>query len=236
MADTKVVFWQLEPVWGLPNASPFCMKLETWLRMAALPYEARTLTGPPRSSTGKVPYLERADGSLLCDSSSIIEELAAQHGVDLDAELSPGERAQALLLQRTFEEHLYFLVLHERWLEDESWTRVRADYFDGLPLPLRLGLPPLLRRSIRRDARGQGVARLTPEQRLARGRADVEAITTVLGERPYFMGERPTTIDATAYGFIAQSRAPVLGPVGRLVLEQPTLMAYEQRMRERYFA
>jgi hypothetical protein len=27
------------PAFGLPNASPFCMELETWLRMAGLPFE-----------------------------------------------------------------------------------------------------------------------------------------------------------------------------------------------------
>jgi len=30
---------QLPPAFGLPNASPFCLKLETWLRMADLPYQ-----------------------------------------------------------------------------------------------------------------------------------------------------------------------------------------------------
>lgn len=236
MSTDKVVFWQLEPLWGLPNASPFCMKLETWLRMAGLPYEARVLTTPPKSSTGKIPYLERPDGSLLADTTAIIAELSRQHGIDLDAHLSERERAQALLLQRTFEEHLYFLVLCERWLDDASWPRVRSDYFGQLPLPLRVGLPPVLRRAIRRDAHGQGLARLDAEQRLERGRADVQAIATMLGDGPYFFGDRPSTVDATAYGFIAQSRAPVLGPVGRLVAEHPALQAYEQRMRERYFA
>jgi hypothetical protein len=30
---------QFAPAFGLPNASPFCMKLETYLRMAGLPFE-----------------------------------------------------------------------------------------------------------------------------------------------------------------------------------------------------
>ncbi len=31
-----IVLYQFPPAFGLPNASPFCMKLETWLRMAQL--------------------------------------------------------------------------------------------------------------------------------------------------------------------------------------------------------
>ena len=32
-----IKLFQFPPAFGLPNASPFCMKLETWLRMAGLP-------------------------------------------------------------------------------------------------------------------------------------------------------------------------------------------------------
>ena len=50
MSDQRIVFWQLSPCWGLPNASPFCLKLETWLRMAKIPYEAKSVTGPPTAA------------------------------------------------------------------------------------------------------------------------------------------------------------------------------------------
>ena len=42
-----IVLWQLGPCWGMPSGSPFCTKLETWLRMVELPYEARVITGLP---------------------------------------------------------------------------------------------------------------------------------------------------------------------------------------------
>lgn len=34
-----IKLYQFEPAFGLANASPFCMKLETYLRMADLPFE-----------------------------------------------------------------------------------------------------------------------------------------------------------------------------------------------------
>jgi hypothetical protein len=34
-----VKLYPFAPAWGLPNASGFCLKLETYLRMAGLPYE-----------------------------------------------------------------------------------------------------------------------------------------------------------------------------------------------------
>jgi hypothetical protein len=54
-----ITLYQFEPAFGLPNASPFCLKLETWLRMAGLPYEAprMTLSAMGRSPKGKLPYI-----------------------------------------------------------------------------------------------------------------------------------------------------------------------------------
>ncbi len=34
-----IKLFQFAPAFGLPNASPFCMKLETYLRMAGLPFQ-----------------------------------------------------------------------------------------------------------------------------------------------------------------------------------------------------
>jgi glutathione S-transferase len=230
-----IILWQMPRIWGLPNPSPFCMKLETWLRMSGLPYEAKAITGPPKTKSGKIPYIERGDGSMLSDSTTIIETLAREHGVDLDAGLSERQHAESVLLQRTFEEHLYFLVLHERWCDDAGWRTTGKDYFATLPAPLRIALPPIIRRQVKRDARGQGLARLSDAERLERGRRDAQAISSMLGDQEFFFG-RPSTIDAVAYGFLANClRAPIDGPITREVKKFQNLVAYDRRMHERYW-
>lgn len=235
MSDRPVVFWQMPPCWGLPNASPFCMKLETWLRMAKIPYEARQLAGPPRSASGKVPYVERPDGSFLADSSVIIETLSREHGVDLDVGLTAGERAISLLLQRLFEEELYFFGVYDRWVPDDAWAQTRTAYFGGAPWPVRAFALPFIRRSVCAAARGQGVARLSPEARAKKVEADVAAIAQMLGDREHFHG-RPSTIDAIAYAFLANTAwAPTEGAARDAVRAHDDLMAYLDRMRERWF-
>jgi glutathione S-transferase len=235
IAPKPIILWQAAQVWGLPNSSPFCMKVETWLRMSGLPYEAHSIAGPPKSKTGKIPYIVRPDGSVLSDSTTIIETLAREHGVDLDKHLTPRQRAESVLLQRTFEEHLYFLVLHERWVDDAGWSVCSRDYFLKMPAPLRMVLPPIIRRQIKRDARGQGLSRLSDAQRLQRGRRDIESIATFLGDQEFFFG-RPSTIDAVAHGFFANClRAPVDGPVASEVKKFDNLAAHDKRMTERYW-
>jgi glutathione S-transferase len=236
MTQPKIVLWQMQPLWGLPNGSPFCMKVETWLRMAGLPYEARAIQGPPKSKSGKIPYIERADGSLLSDSSTIIATLTREHDVTLDRALSAQDRALGVLLQRTLEENLYFIALHERWVEDGNWTRTAKDYFGEFPLLIRTLVVPFVRRKVIASARGQGVARLSRDERLAKAKLDLSAIAHLLGDKPYFFGQ-PSSYDAIAYAFLANLLwSPYPGPLQDAGRAEPTLAAYCERMKAAYFA
>ena len=104
-----IKLYQFTPAFGLPNASPFCMKLETYLRMAALPYDAPANANMMKSPKGKMPYIE--DGAkVLGDSGLIIAYLKATYGDPLDAALSSAERAVSLAFQRLLEENLYWAL------------------------------------------------------------------------------------------------------------------------------
>ncbi len=236
MTSAPIVLWQMHALWGLPNASPFCMKVETWLRMAGLPYQTRTITGPPKSKSSKIPYVERPDGSLLYDSSCILETLTRERGVALDGHLSALDRAVGLLLQRTLEDSLYFLVLYERWVDDENWARTARDYFGHFPLPMRVLVVPLIRRKIVAAALGQGVARLPASERVARSKADVRAVAELLGDKPYFF-VRPSSYDAIAYAFLANVLwAPYETAIKHELRAQANLVAFLERMKAAYYA
>jgi hypothetical protein len=47
---------QYPPMFGIPNPSPFCMKLETWLRMTRLPFEVVRVVDPRKGPKGRVPW------------------------------------------------------------------------------------------------------------------------------------------------------------------------------------
>ena len=236
MSDSKIILWQMRPLWGIPNPSPFCLKVETWLRMAKLPYEAREIAGPPQSKAGKVPYVERPDGSLLWDSSVIIETLGRERGVDLDHALSAEQRAVGTLLQRTFEENLYFIGLYDRWVDERHWPRVAADYFGHFPWVLRTIVLPMVRRKIVAAAHGQGVARLPEGQRVRKGQTDVRAIAHLLGDKPFFFGT-PSSYDAIAYAFLANTlAAPFDTEIKAEVRSHANLVAFCERMQASYWA
>lgn len=203
--------------------------------MAGLPYVAKNISGPPKSKSGKIPYLERPDGSLLSDSSVIIETLTREHAVKLDSGLSSAERAQSILLQRLFEEELYFHLLYDRWFDPAGWQVTEPAYFKTLPWILRATVVPVIRRQLIGALRGQGTSRLSPEQRHKKGIADISAVAEVLGDRPFFLG-RPSTIDAVAYGFLANCLwVPVRSPVVDSAREHRNLVGFCERMKETYW-
>lgn len=226
---------QFAPVWGLPNASPFCMKLETYLRMAGLPY-ATPAADIRKAPKGKMPYIEDA-GTTLGDSSLIIDYLKSRYGDPLDGHLRDEERAQALAWRVLMEEHLYWCLVYERWAIDANWELARAAYFGFLPAAVRRPLAALIRRKTLKQLQAQGTGRHARDEIYAIAKADVSALSTFLGTKPFFLGERPTSLDATAYAFIGNILwAPIESPLKAHALSLPNLAPYCERMKARYFA
>jgi glutathione S-transferase len=231
-----IKLYQFAPAFGLPNASPFCMKLETYLRMAALPFEAVNSGDVFKAPKRKLPYIDD-DGSIVADSSFIIEHLKRRHGDPLDAALTPLERAQATAFQRLFEENLYWAVVHTRWADDAGWAMTRQAFFGSMPPPLRWFVPALARRGLLGELRGQGMGRHGVAEIHAIGCRDIGAVADFLADKDYMLGARPTSLDATAHAFLANVLwAPIDSPIRRHAQARPALEAYCQRMRERYFA
>jgi glutathione S-transferase len=70
--------YQFSPRWNIPNTSPFCLKLETYLRMAQIPYTNKYVNDPRKSPKGKLPYI-LDDGKKIADSNLIIDYLQLKH-------------------------------------------------------------------------------------------------------------------------------------------------------------
>jgi glutathione S-transferase len=219
--------------WGGPNLSPFCAKLETYLRMTDVKYELKT-PDMRKAPKGKVPYIE-LEGRLIGDSTLIIEVLKQKLGDPLDARLSASERAQGWLMQRTFEEGSYFTEVHNRWAT-ENFPEVRNLLFGslGMPKPLALVVGTAVRRGVRRTLQGQGIARHEQYEIYDLARRDFMAAATLLGDKPYLFGSEPTSFDAVLYAFtIGAFRTPFAAPYGECPVN---LSAHADRIHTRYFA
>lgn len=203
--------------------------------MAGLSYESRVLRSLPRSSTGKIPYVDLPDGRLVADSGVIIDLLTAERAIELDAGLDVPARALATAVTRLLEDHFYWAIAWDRWVPPRHWAQTRVAYFGGLPGPLRWLVPPLARRGVLRALHGQGFGRMTDAAIVARVERDLAALSGLLGDREHLLG-RPASVDATLYAFLACAvRPPFAGPLQRATERHPNLVAYCDRFARRYF-
>lgn len=226
---------QYPPMFGIPNPSPFCMKLETWLRMTKLPFEVVRVADPRKGPKGKVPWIED-QGRTVADSAFIIEYLKEAYGDRLNTHLSAAERATSLALQRLIEEHLYWAIAYGRFLDDEAWPRTRAEFLATFPAPLRPLVGRVVRKTIAKSLHLQGLGRHTPQEMYRLAGDDLTALSTFLGDKPFFFGAQPTELDATAYGFLAQVLwAPGARQTREHMERTRNLPAFCERMKQTYY-
>lgn len=228
-----IILYGFGPFADLPDPSPFVVKADMLLRMAGLPFrlEKADLRRAPK---GKLPYIDDG-GELIADSTFIRWHLEAKHGIDFDADLSERDRALAWSVEKMLEEHLYWAMVDQRWVDDENFQRGPARFFEGVPAPVRPLIKAMVRRGVRSALRAQGFGRHGPAEIARLGIRSIDAAASVLGDQPYLMGERPCGADATLYAFASGALCPVFqGPLLEAAKARSNLVAYCDRMRTRY--
>jgi glutathione S-transferase len=230
-----IILHQSPPAWGVGNTSPFCLKLESYLRMVGLPYKARAADFR-KAPKGKIPFIEE-DGQLLGDSQFIIEHLKRKHGDPLDAKLGAEEVARGHLVRRMLEESLYWHIVHERWATDEGWQVFKPVFLNVFPPVIGQVAVPMIRRKVIQALHAQGLGRHQPAEILEMGKQDVSTVATLLGDKPFLLGDNPTSFDAALYAFIVLITVfPVDSPFRRFTQEQKNLVRYVDRFQQRFFA
>ncbi|MCC7410143.1 MAG: glutathione S-transferase family protein [Gammaproteobacteria bacterium] len=226
--------YQFRRTWGIPNPSPFCMKLELFLRMTGIEYECAWVD-VPKGPKGKAPWIEDG-GTRIGDSALIIDFLRKKYGIDPDAGLTPTQRAVSRAFASMLDEHLYWALVYSRWIDERNWPALRQDFFGALPPVVRSVVPVIARRRIRAQLWQHGLGRHTGEEIYALGCSDIAALGDYLGDQPYFHGDDVSLADASVAAFaIALLKPPFDSPLKRAIEQRPNLAAYCERMLGRYF-
>jgi len=222
------------PFLGAPDSSPFVIKTMVLLKLAGLTY--RDVQGNPLKAPKKLlPYIED-EGATVADSTLIRRHIERKYGVDFDAALSPEQTAVAWAVERMCEDHLYFAMLEERWLDRATFKKGVGTMFGVLPAPLRPIAKVMLRRANVARLHGHGLGRHNKSDIAMLGTHDIDALAALIGDKLYLMGEKPCGSDAFVFGIVTSILTPPLhGALRAAVQKRANLVAYRDRLTRQFF-
>ncbi|EDV22436.1 uncharacterized protein TRIADDRAFT_5603, partial [Trichoplax adhaerens] len=214
------------------SSSPFVLKLQTFLRMANIKYVHDPKNHFGRK--GKMPWIE-LDGKDYCDSTFIIEFLRERFNLKIDNNLNEQQQSLARVIQKTIEENtLWAMIAYPRFVEDFEWFRQTSDLPWIVGIAFRIAIIPSIKKSMNRH----GIGRHSPEEIRHIAKGDVKALSNLLNDKKYFLGDEPSTIDAVVFGFLANVLCGLRNgswPNQMIKKEAPNLVAFFERMKEKYW-
>lgn len=223
-----ITLYQFPSTQGL-SLSAFCLKVETFLQLAKIPYQKKS-TSSFKAPKKKLPFIIDGDQTIP-DSSEILRYLMTKYGLDWHAKLNPKDLATAHATQIMLEEHLYWIVLYFRWVEPKMWAKVRVDFFAKMPAYLQLFVPNLVQRSMKKALWMQGLGRHNEKDLLSMAERDIFSLAMILGEQNFIAGTSISMYDASVYAFVRNLLWPeYAGKLAGLAEKHDNLVRYVQRM------
>ena len=187
----NVVYLYVFPRWALgPGMSSPCTKVETFLRLAHIPYVVRFLSSPASSPTGRLPYI-CLNHVCVSDSNDIIQHLSVAFEKDLEASLTAEQRALSLAIRRMCDDHMYFSLMRLMWVDSTEYSfNLLKGAFKGLPVRIARIIFSILHKKSINVLNTQGTGDRTTPQYQEDFLKDIVALEHILGDKPFLLGGR----------------------------------------------
>ncbi|KEG15053.1 hypothetical protein DQ04_00201060 [Trypanosoma grayi] len=218
-----------------PNYFPACLKVETFLRLAKIPYTVHFTSDASASPTGRLPFIVY-NGTVIGDSEFIVQFLKEEFKVTMDDHLTPEEQAIGLITRRLAETSLNY-GLQRTMLVDRP--ELMQDVFAK-----EYQLDPTMAQSLVHSMRGTlikvlntiGYGNVPQEQYPQEFLREVESLETLLSFKPFLLGSKPTSYDCAVYGWlhVAVEIGPH-GPAMAYLSKSKTLREYVARVTKLAF-
>ena len=212
------------------SSSPFATKLLTYCRLTGIPHVVE-VADPAKAPNGKIPFISHG-ANLLGDSQLIIRYLEntfdvpkSSHQVVKNSiygdlllipyvcfnELNPGDKSICNMVRLVCEGELYWGLVSLRFLgnigvgkSESLWHNTIDEFFHTIPSLIRPLVTAMIRVSTYHDAYAQGLARHAPEDQLVFIKNDLKSLSTVLGNKRFFLGDFPSECDCFVYGLLGK--------------------------------
>lgn len=217
----------------VPNISPFCLKLETWLRANKIKYEVCG-TWTRRSKEGKLPFIE-FNGEHIADSQLIIFRL--QKYFKIDDGFTGEDRGVARAVDRMIEGSAFYALVYFKAVENAK--SLLNPKVSGSPAPAFITNLIARRFSdeLRVRVRANGMGRHSRDDIINILRKDIQAVDDILGDKKFLLGDRPSIADFTVFGHLAATYfLPFRQPITDMLDDEfPRVKAHIERIRAHYY-
>ncbi|KAL0040804.1 hypothetical protein WJX79_005933 [Trebouxia sp. C0005] len=182
------------------SVSPFTNKIETYLRFAGLPHRTENggFAGSPK---GRLPWMQHGQ-DIVADSRFIVKYLQNTYGSQLKIQEPQDAASQAIstLIQRMCEEHMYFTSQYHRMVNRKASGWFQNALFKDAPGWQSVLIMYAFRAGRSKQLRYQGVLTNSETDINQLIGDDLAALSSILDDKPYFLGSSPSAADASAFG------------------------------------
>merc|ERR1712088_653736 len=193
----------------IPSISPFCLKLESWLKLHGIKYQNVDHKCKHRSKKGMLPFIE-LNGEEIADSNMIIETLSKKFDKEMPAELTQDQKNVQHAMVAMVENHLHWTIVY--W-KSKDVDNILKGYKLNLQSAIGSKAPASLlnfyfkytfcRKGLKKvKAHGLGVH--TPEEIEQFGKKDLQALSEMLGDKEFFFGSEPAMLDLVVFSQVGQ--------------------------------
>jgi glutathione S-transferase len=146
--------------------------------------------------------------------------------------LTPQQCAFGIGLARLSEDHLYWIMVASRWLDDNWWPNVVDGFFHIAPALIRPFVAGAARRQVRQTYNLQGLGRHSISEQRGFAQRDLQALQDAVGESEFLFGDTPNIFDFTVTGVMSgiyDNRPPTW--LTDMAQEYVALKAYTERVQ-----
>jgi len=227
-----VILHQIRRGTTVPNMSAFALKLETYLRMASIPYKVDS--SEPYGPRGKMPWIT-TEGKSFGDTELVIEYLNKRFKKNLDEKLTSDQKGIGKAVQIMMDEHFYWGMLMWRYMYD---TDLKWQQLQPMPVYIKWYIKWFGPGRLQRMVWYQGLGRHTQTDVLNMMKKDLKAMSGIIGSNKFLFGNEPCEADAAAFGTLAQVVYAAPGsPYEQFILtEVPNIKTYCDNIKSTYWS
>jgi len=207
--EDMVYLFQFQRSPLIPSISPFCLKLESWLKLHSIKYQNVDHKCKFRSRKGMLPFIE-LNGEEVADSNMIIETLAKKFAKEMPAQLSQDQKNVQHAMVAMVENHLHWTIVH--WRSKDAENILKGYKLDiqsiiGSKAPasiLNFFFKYTFCRKGLKKVKAHGLGVHTPEEIEQFGKNDLLVLSEMLGDKQFFFGDEPAMLDLVVFSHVAQ--------------------------------